>query len=366
MKNTTAVTAIIILNWNGYHDTIACLESLFRIPQQNFIWMVVDNGSENESVYHISQFIESKGKTCLKVKEGEKPSVGVAAGEGILYSLSENYGFARGNNIGIALLEELNSTYKTSLSGKEVTLPDHYLLLNNDTEVEPDFLEKLESFSAQHPEYVAMTPQIRYADPSHLVWNCGGKLVFGLRIYYYDKKDYRSITHQGYIPISLITGCALFAKRELLGDPDARLRRRSKAYARSEFAVSRPPRLLTDRFFFGEEDFDLSLRMKEEGKKMACVLDSLIYHKSGATREGFKLSGHYYMHHLNRFVDVRQHWNPVKYFFWKLIYIPYIGYALYRYKVPFPEIRKYLRRLWKDSKTVQGMNRESFRKCIRG
>ena len=40
--------AIIILNWNGWKDTIECLESIFRIDYPNYQVIVVDNGSKND------------------------------------------------------------------------------------------------------------------------------------------------------------------------------------------------------------------------------------------------------------------------------------------------------------------------------
>jgi len=42
--------SIIILNWNGWEDTIECLESLYQITYPNYDVIVVDNGSEDESV----------------------------------------------------------------------------------------------------------------------------------------------------------------------------------------------------------------------------------------------------------------------------------------------------------------------------
>ncbi len=47
---------IIILNWNGWIDTIECLESLYRITYPNYEIIVVDNGSENESVEKIKNY----------------------------------------------------------------------------------------------------------------------------------------------------------------------------------------------------------------------------------------------------------------------------------------------------------------------
>ena len=38
---------ILILNWNGWKDTIECLESVFRNSYPNYQVTVVNNGSTN-------------------------------------------------------------------------------------------------------------------------------------------------------------------------------------------------------------------------------------------------------------------------------------------------------------------------------
>lgn len=351
------MTAIIILNWNGQEDTIACLESLFKTVSRDFVWMVVDNGSTDGSADEISRALDNWNQSYRRLKEGESLEGGIRPQQGIIYELSQNYGFAKANNMGVALIEA-SFTDKSS-SG----VPSHYLLLNNDTLVEPDFLVRLEEFSHANPQYVFMTPQIRYADPSEVIWNCGGKLVFGLRKYLYGNQSHTRIKEKTFIPIGLITGCALFAKREMLCDPDAWLR---KKYRKKGVSIPTYPyrALLTERFFFGEEDFDLSLRMREEKKKMACVLDSVIYHKVGAARRDFSNIGFIYVGYLKRFIDVRQHWSGFKYFIWKWFYAPYISYFLYRNRVSAKEIIRFHKRLWKEAASMEGMNREEFQKWL--
>lgn len=345
------MTVIIILNWNGFKDTIECLASLFACAKQDFVWVVVDNGSENESVQQITDFLNNSGKDFSVVKQGEAPSSVLKAGQGIVYCLKENYGFAKGNNLGIALVEQLTQ------AGEK---PSHYLLLNNDTLVEPDFLEKLETFSREHPQYVALTPQIRYAEPRNKVWNCGGKIFFGLRKYFYGDQDISAIRQKEYIEISMVTGCALFVDHTLLGRPDARLRRKSKRYAQSPLSSTEETDLLTNRFFFGEEDFDFSLRMREEGKKMACVLPSVIYHKIGTTRKKITSKKQIYIHYLNRFIDVRQHYSKTMFFFWKNIYSPYIGILMMWNGITKKETAYLLRRLRKECMRKDSVSKEDF------
>lgn len=58
MINISPKVAIIILNWNGWEDTIECLESVYQITYPNYDVVVVDNGSKDESVQKIRDYCE--------------------------------------------------------------------------------------------------------------------------------------------------------------------------------------------------------------------------------------------------------------------------------------------------------------------
>ena len=61
--------SIIILNWNGWKDTIECLESLYQIAYPNYDVIVVDNGSEDDSIEKIKEYAEGKIKVESKFFE---------------------------------------------------------------------------------------------------------------------------------------------------------------------------------------------------------------------------------------------------------------------------------------------------------
>jgi len=68
--------SIIILNWNGWKDTIECLESVYQITYPNYNVIVVDNGSEDESIEKIREYCKGKIKVESKFFEynlGNKP-----------------------------------------------------------------------------------------------------------------------------------------------------------------------------------------------------------------------------------------------------------------------------------------------------
>ena len=61
--------AIIILNWNGWQDTVECLESLYQINYPNYDVIVIDNGSEDESLKKIREYCDGKFKIYSKFFE---------------------------------------------------------------------------------------------------------------------------------------------------------------------------------------------------------------------------------------------------------------------------------------------------------
>ena len=305
------MTAIIILNWHGADDTLACLQSL-SMAEGEFVTYVVDNGSTDDSVARIQSWIDEHVDIDVR-----------------LVPLDKNYGFARGNNKGLEIARQENY--------------DSYLLLNNDTEVCPDFLVRLKAFSEKHPLHRVLTPKINYHYDKTKIWNCGGKLTFGFRKYHYAGAPDSAVCEAEYIPISFVTGCALFFYPELMDEQG---------------------HLLTERFFFGEEDFEFSLRMRAQHISMACVLDSLIYHKVGASGDKMNSLGKLYMHYLNRSIDVRLHFSILKFFVWKQLNMPFALRYFYRSTRSVSLTCKLYKQLLRDTKQKDGVTQEDFNRLV--
>lgn len=109
--------SIVIVNWNAAETLRRCLASLRPQATADVELVVVDNGSADDS---------------LAVARNAWP-------EAVLVSLPDNRGFAEGSNRGIAVAR-----------GAWV------LTLNNDTVVEPGFLETLERAARAAPDDVGM------------------------------------------------------------------------------------------------------------------------------------------------------------------------------------------------------------------
>jgi len=102
--------AVIILNWNGWRDTLECIRSLQHSSHPAFRILVVDNGSTDDSASHIRRLV---------------PDVE-------LIETKKNLGFAQGNNAGISHV-------------LHTWLPDYIWLLNNDTVVHSTTMAELAS-----------------------------------------------------------------------------------------------------------------------------------------------------------------------------------------------------------------------------
>lgn len=273
LKENTQEVFIIILNWNGWPLTKQCLESLYNSSTKKFIILLVDNGSKDDC-HHIrnwasensDDFQEYSREQALQVyfKSIEKPSFRLA-----LITNGENLGFAKANNVGI----------KIALNNKA----RYVLLLNNDTIVTNNALALMLSFIESNSRFVAVVPQIRYVDPPDTIWCCGGELNGFYEYYHYKGKSIKdlNVKLEGFKEITFGTGCALLFNVQQVG-------------------------LLTEKFFFGEEDFELSLRLKKSGKKMACVLDAVIYHNESASiNKSSRYLNKIFLHKLNRFIDIK-------------------------------------------------------------
>lgn len=319
------MTAIIILNWNGWEDTVECLSSLKNVNEDFFI-VLIDNGSTNDSIAKISYYLKYNWPYDYYFhKENDDIHINTIKKHDIIfYSLKENYGFAKGNNKGLELAKKFN--------------PKFGLLLNNDTIVDSHFLTNLLSFKKSYPKFSILTPLIFFYSNKNIIWNAGGKLLWGFRKYYYVGEKKENINNKNYIKISFITGCCLFF----------------------DFSIIKDNSLLTERFFHGEEDFEFSIRMKKNKIKMACVLDSIIYHKVSRSVASNKDINKIYIYYLNRFINMKQIQNPIIYFFWKSLYKPYIKILLSRQNYGKKLIKNFIVRLNKESKELDEVNKEKF------
>jgi GT2 family glycosyltransferase len=331
---------IIILNWNGTGDTIECLETVKENSYDNYTTIVVDNGSEEQSLNALKKWCGANFTKMVLYSKREAEQGGTIEGEKLLENEKsderiviienkDNLGFAAGNNVALKYMLKSNATFA--------------MLLNNDTLIQKDSLVKLMQLFKQNPDYVAATPQIRYYQPSDRIWNCGGKITwYGNRKYYYAGKKVSKTPQTGFRRITFITGCALIFKPRIAG-------------------------MLSEKFFFGEEDLDFSFRQKIEKRNIACCFSSVIYHKVSASvkRENVEILGHIYLHYLSRFINIRQYYSP---FMFVLAIIINLGYGIpmivLRYRVNIRQVFNMVLMIVKELKRLDRIDREYCFNCL--
>lgn len=303
---------IVILNYNGWQDTIECLRSLRKQTFRDFRVVVADNGSSDNSITHISEWAKHEGADANWLH---------------ILSFDTNYGFAKGNNKAIEAMQDFPT--------------DYYLCLNNDTEMEPDCLQQMIDYMDSHLEISAITPGIRLYNQQELMWNAGGKLVFGGRKYYYPSQPVSLLDGIDELPITFITGCALLVRKELVADG----------------------KLFTERFFFGEEDFEFSLRMQKEDRKMVCLTTAVLYHKVGGSQTRVVSYNKLFIYLLNRLIDLRTYYAIPKYYLWLAGYLPMI-YLHHLRGVSLRERNRFTHLLLHETRINNEVSKELFEKYI--
>ena len=127
---------------NGFEYTKSCVLSLLNCHYENYKIILVDNNSSDLSV-------EKLKKEFPQVKYIRNKS---------------NIGFTGANNVGIKWALEKDFEY--------------IALLNNDTEVEPDFLDHLLTPFEQDSLVGAVQPLILQYNRRNIIWNGGGQIDF--------------------------------------------------------------------------------------------------------------------------------------------------------------------------------------------
>ena len=247
--------AIIIINWNTYQLTFNCLKSLKACTYKNKTIFLVDNGSKDGS----------GDKIAL-----EFPDINFIKNE-------INEGFTGANNKALKVILKQNF--------------DYVLLLNNDTEVKPNFLTHLEASMNFDENLAATQPLILDFPNKNTIWNAGGSFnsFFGL-----SKTRFKGMIYKPKLKIDTstewISGCCILVK----------------------IAVIHEVGLLDNRFFAYFEDVDWSIRMTNLGYKLGVVPKSIIYHHSSGSSKKNNTSNEGNLSPYAHYLNVRNHIYLIK------------------------------------------------------
>ncbi len=251
--------AVILINWNSYDLSRDTLNSLQKVTYMDLDVIVVDNGSTDGSGDRL---------------EAEFPGV-------VMLKSSSNTGFTGGNNLGFQYALAQGYTYA--------------MMLNNDVEVESDFLEPLVYALDENKGLGAVQPLIYFHHDKEVIWNAGSvrnswtgetiTLDYNVRDSGLERRWIRK-------NVDWLTGCAFMVRTDVL----------------KQIGV------LKEEFFIYYEDVDLSFRIRKAGFTLGYEPSSVIYHIAGMSHkskqkgpEGFLNPKVHYLNARNRLWILKQY-----------------------------------------------------------
>jgi GT2 family glycosyltransferase len=262
---------ILILNWNGFRDTIACLKSVFALDYPDFGVVVCDNGSSDGSLARIREWAE-QGQ--LLTTEGDEYALPRAATSGtpirsveydrdeaerggramedarlVLINTGGNVGFAAGNNVGFRyLLRRADARYGW--------------LLNNDTVVAPSALREVVRRAEDDSRCAAVGATLFELDEPDCVQEMGGgeSLWHGM-VRVIGRGLPAGAPRPAELELDYVRGGCALIRRDVLTRVG----------------------LLDERFFLYAEDVDWGIRMRNAGYTLRYAPCAHVWHKGSGT-----------------------------------------------------------------------------------
>lgn len=285
---------IVVLNWNGWRDTLDCLESLNNTTYPNFDVVVVDNGSNDGSIAKIADYCEntialhrvqtrpgpSDRLITFQFDPQKESGIDVLAKKIknsikwlTLIKCKSNLGFAKANNIGMRYsLDVLHAQY--------------ILLLNNDTVVDTHFLGRLVNIAETQDSIGICAPKLLKMDTNQIIDSTGHILRWGRLVDrgsgMVDKKQF-----DDQVDVVGAKGAASLYKGRMLNEIG----------------------LFDEGYVTSCEDTELSWRANILGWRAKYVPTSVVYHKSGKTikRDETILNKHIWLSANNTITTVERY-----------------------------------------------------------
>lgn len=276
MSNASPSVIILLLNWNGWRDTIECLESVFRLNYPSYRVVVCDNGSSDESLRHIEAWAEGKAEVVVSAAHPmhyltsppvEKPiaytgytrahieSGAIHSSHSTKLTLIQtgrNLGFAGGNNVGLRYALACGAF-------------DYIWLLNSDTVVLPDALTHLvETAEADRSIGLCGSTILYYHHPSLIQTLGGGRYQrwFGLTSHIAEGECIEALSpakrQQLASEMEYVMGASMLVSRDFLETIG----------------------LMSEAYFLYFEELDWAMRAKGRFK-LGYAEKSIVYHKGG-------------------------------------------------------------------------------------
>jgi len=235
-------TWIVVVNYNGLADTQKCLQSIANLTNAPCNVVVVDNHSRDRPVPALRR---------------DFPWCDAIAN-------STNGGWAGGNNVGIR--------YALARGA------DQIILLNNDTVVAPNLVDRLIAAAAVCPDYGVIGPVIRFLESPQQVMTDGCTFNDRGHAGFFQRKPVpiQESRPPDVTEVDIVNGCCMMIN--------------ARVFARVG--------LIDERFFLIHEESDFCLRARRAGFRCGVLGEALVWHKGSSS---FKNTGQ----HLQRYYDAR-------------------------------------------------------------
>ncbi|MDO8643207.1 MAG: glycosyltransferase family 2 protein [Candidatus Woesearchaeota archaeon] len=230
------LVSVIILNWNQPDYTVACVKSVLtqQLSAGEFEVFLVDNGSNDDSYLRFKKEFGSNKKITI-IETGK------------------NLGYTGGNNI-----------------AAKQTRGKYIVILNNDTEVEPGWLEALvrviqsdekigavNSYEIRAGKKVPLETYAAYEFPLNV-------LQYGVKVLRKKKLDVKKLKKGMPVEVSAIKGCSFIYRKELAPVP------------------------FDDDYFIYAEETKLSWLLRSRGYKIMLAPTSIVNHYHNVVRKSNK------------------------------------------------------------------------------
>jgi len=279
-KDTKPIICIVLVNYNGWQDTLECIASLHLLSYSRFYIVIIDNNSTDNSVDHIKNWaakvpvntgphamvgqasqmsyaVTFKHITDAQIHAGKKFTV--SEKEIVLISSKANLGFAGGNNLG--------TKFALHAAGF-----DYVWYLNNDTVADPNALSALVNYfglnSFTKSRLGMVGSKLRYYQQPQVIQAIGG---YYNKWFAYTKHVGANELDQGQydsgqqLPrIDYVVGASMLVSQDFLQKVG----------------------FMNEAYFLYFEEIDWIIRGQALGFTFAYCPDSLVYHKEGKSTGG--------------------------------------------------------------------------------
>ncbi len=260
MKDDVILAAVI--NWNGWRDTVHCLDSLLALSGPPFQLLICDNGSSDDSLAHLEAW-------AVRAIGPARASPRVREGQGHVATFVRDDAGAHSAVLAVHVMRlESNLGYAGAINrciawGREAFAPDSYWLLNNDVSLEPGALAHLVAA-------VRSTPGVGLCGSVLLDWEAPSRVqaIGGVFHRWLAVGSHLTRLPAGtapeqrlYFDIDYPVGASMLVSREFVE------------------AVG----LMDEQYFLYYEEVDWAVRGRAAGFRPAVALLSRIRHKEGAS-----------------------------------------------------------------------------------